>query len=384
VAFDGSNNVIAKKVIATDLQLSGGTSNYYVVQQDELTAKITQRSIIVTDASGKRKTFDGTRTAEIEGLDWQVLMNPVSNPEFVQISATTMAGDSIAPTYTATFADINVGQNKSIALTFTGLTGTDGANYRLLTKTRAGLTAEINKADLTFTVSAQREYDATPLIANSVLQLAPSITDPKLANAIFSWSASTFDDKNVGQNKVVTVGGINLTNAGSLDLSNFNVFSGNATATGSGEITQRNIQVSGITAQDKQYDGSRAAQVSSQGVQFAGLFNGDVVSIASVNGTFASKDVQFNSNSEAVQQRVDLSATYGGIDAQNYNFVPQASTTAKITPRVLTLTGMSDFAKVYDGNTSATVDLTNAALSTIVSGENVSFISSSPAAQCHL
>ena len=126
VAFDASTGaVIAKSVVATELQLSGGTSNYYLVQEDDLSAKIVQREIAITDAVGKSKVFDATTTAEIEGLEWQVLTN---DRELMQISDTSMANDSIAPTYTANFSDMNAGQGKSITLAFTGMTGADGAN----------------------------------------------------------------------------------------------------------------------------------------------------------------------------------------------------------------------------------------------------------------
>ena len=59
---------------------------------------------------------------------------------------------------------------------------------------------------------------------------------------------------------------------------------------------------------------------------------------------------------EAVKT-VTLTSSASGADASNYAFTHQASTTADITAKPVTVTGIAASNKVYDGLTGATVDV---------------------------
>jgi uncharacterized membrane protein YcgQ (UPF0703/DUF1980 family) len=90
-------------------------------------------------------------------------------------------------------------------------------------------------------------------------------------------------------------------------------------------INQAQLNVSGIAAADKVYDGTVSATINTTNAVFSGLVSGDIVTLAST-GTFPDKNVALN-------KAVALSNTYGGSDLSNYYFgtQTQTSTIANIT-----------------------------------------------------
>ena len=62
----------------------------------------------------------------------------------------------------------------------------------------------------------------------------------------------------------------------------------------------------------------------------------------------------------------------GGDDLSNYTVTAQGTTTANISKKALTVSGITASNKTYDGNTSATVSKENASLTGLVSGDSVS------------
>ena len=107
---------------------------------------------------------------------------------------------------------------------------------------------------------------------------------------------------------------------------------------------------SGLTANNKVYDGTTLATISSNNVSLSGVVAGDAGKVAlSTNGylaTFASKNV-------ANGITVTVSGlTLTGSAANNYTLT-QPSLTANITAKPLTVTGLSvPASKVYDDTTA--------------------------------
>ena len=82
-----------------------------------------------------------------------------------------------------------------------------------------------------------------------------------------------------------------------------------------------------------------------------GILAGDTGTVTiSATGDFSDKNVGSG-------KTVTLSSSTSGADAGNYNFTHQASTTADITAKPVTVTGITASNKVYDGLTGATVDV---------------------------
>ena len=130
-----------------------------------------------------------------------------------------------------------------------------------------------------------------------------------------------------------------------------------------------------VVAADKVYDGSNVATLTANS---ADIVSGDVVNVLGATGTFASKNVARDSSGNVVAQTVTVAGTgvgLGGADGTNYtlsNATSIAATTAKITPKDLTVTGITASDKVYDGSTTAAINTSAALLAGMVSGDSVS------------
>lgn len=126
------------------------------------------------------------------------------------------------------------------------------------------------------------------------------------------------------------------TDAGSYHLV-VSVPSDNTSYAGSAEtdftISPKEVTVSGITANNKVYDGSTAATLDCSKASFDGAVTGDTLTV-STTGTFADADVGSG-------KTVTLgSLTLGGADAGNYTLAAsgqQTTTTASITPAARTI-----------------------------------------------
>ena len=131
----------------------------------------------------------------------------------VTVSDDRVSGDVLSIAQTAAFADKNVGSGKTISLSGVNLTGTDAANYNLITPTN--LTADITARSLTVTADASdKVYDG-----NNTASVTYS--DNRVSGDVLTVSGSAaFDNKHVGSGKSVTVSGISLAGA---DAANYSV-----------------------------------------------------------------------------------------------------------------------------------------------------------------
>lgn len=176
-------------------------------------------------------------------------------------------------------------------------------------------------------------------------------------------ASGQFADKNVGNGKTVGITGLTL---GGADAGNYVLASSTASTTAS--ITPASISVSGITAQDRVYNGSTVATVNTSGAQLQGLVNGDSLTVANASGRFADKNV-------GQGKTVTITGVVlVGDDVANYVLAAGSSTaTASITPAALTaVTGITAQGKVYDGNTAATLNTTGAQFQGLLAGDVLS------------
>lgn len=119
--------------------------------------------------------------------------------------------------------------------------------------------------------------------------------------------------------------------------------------TGTVTVKQKELTITGLSAADKPYDGNTTATVSGTAV-LNGVLAGDTVTVTTGTAAFDSKN--------AGAQTVTFSG-YGieGASASNYVLSAQpASVTATISPKPVTITGVTAANKPYDGNTTATID----------------------------
>jgi hypothetical protein len=151
---------------------------------------------------------------------------------------------------------------------------------------------------------------------------------------------------------------IQFSSGGGGDTSSGNLFLVKVTAT----------VASGLTANNKVYDGSTVATIVSNNVTLSGIRSTDAANVKlSTNGYSAA----FATATIGTSKSVSVSGlTLTGTAAGNY-FLTQPTLSADITTRSVLITNVTASAKIYDGTTSAT--LNGGAVSNIVSGDTVTF-----------
>ena len=117
-------------------------------------------------------------------------------------------------------------------------------------------------------------------------------------------------------------------------------------------VAQKEVTISGITANNKEYDGNTNATVNASGATITGKVDGDYLTVSVAAGsTFDSAD--------AGSRTVTLGAlTLGGASAGNYKLAAsgnQTTATANITAKNVSISAATVNNKDYDGNANATV-----------------------------
>ena len=333
--FD-NKNVGTGKTVTANLALSGADAGNYSLSSVTGTdsANITAKSVTGSFTAAD-KVYDGTNSGTAS--------NRTLNG--------TLAGDSVSLSGgTATFADGNVGPNKTVTLTGATLAGADVGNYSL---TSVGTTtAAITAKELTGSFTAENKaYDGTTDATIATSNLVGVVQGDDVG---LSGDGASFADKDVANGKTVTV------NSGALsgtDASNYSLKAGPWTATA--DITPKSITGS-FTAANKVYDGTAAATISGRALQ--GAIGGDAVGLSGGSATFGSKDVG------TAKTVTGTGFGLSGTDAANYTLGSVSNTTASITAK--SVTGSFTAAdKVYDGNDSATV--TGRTLPGAIAGDDV-------------
>ncbi|WP_434658705.1 beta strand repeat-containing protein [Chromobacterium violaceum] len=339
-AFANKNVGTAKPVSVAGISASGADAGNYTLNNNTATtsANITPLAITV-NATGQNKTYDGT-----------------VNDTVTLSSSSVLAGDTVNFSDTsATFANKNVGNAKTVSVSGISASGADAGNYTI----NSTATTSANITPLAITVSAtgqNKTYDAT---VNGTVTLSSS--GVLAGDAVsFSDTSATFNNKNIGTAKPVSVTGISASGA---DAGNYTL--NNSTATTSANITPLALSVNGAGAFDKLYDGTNAATLYGS----IGTLGSDAVTLSG-NGTFASAHVAHdgNGNGNVIAQSVAANYAISGADAGNYTLTQPTGLAAAIRPVTVTA-NISAANKTYDGTTSAT--LTSQTVAGTINGETL-------------
>lgn len=118
--------------------------------------------------------------------------------------------------------------------------------------------------------------------------------------------------------------------------------------TGTVNVAKKGLTITGLSVEDKVYNGNTDAIVTGTAT-LVGVESGDIVTVTTGTAAFDGKN--------AGTQTVAFSAYgIGGASASNYVLSAQpASVTATISPKPVTITGVTAEDKTYDGNTTATI-----------------------------
>ena len=277
--------------------------------------------------------------------------------------------------------------NGTTSYTSTGLylSGADAGNYILSATTVTNTASSITQAPILIAglVAQNKVYNGTtaePSItgASTSRLITPfkgdTVTLTTASDALNCTTGCTFDTANVGSNKTVTVSQGTLQSAFSLggaDSSNYYISAVAVNLTAN--ITAAPLYVSGLTAQDKIYNGNTTASIIQGSLTVTGtVYAGDggftATGAISGSGAFASKNV-----GTGITVTPDLAAlSLSGTNASNYYIAgPTSSLTAAITPKPLTITGITANNKVYDTTTLAYLTNGTLGLSGVVSSDSI-------------
>ncbi len=134
-----------------------------------------------------------------------------------------------------------------------------------------------------------------------------------------------------------------------------------------GSAITKTITVKGITVDNKIYDGAAEATLNISNSSLVGVNPGDEVYLMNggATATFGDKNV---GNRKAV---TISNLTLGGAQAGNYTLTQPAGITANITPKSLTVSGITANNKMFDGNTAVTLNIDNASMVGVCIGDDV-------------
>jgi nitrous oxidase accessory protein NosD len=340
--FSDKHAGVNKTVFVSGLTITGADASNYTLVQPTTTATITPLGLTVTGITADDKVYNGNTSATIH--TGGATLVGVIPPDVVNLNTSGAVGN---------FSDKNVGNDKTV--TITGLT-VDNPDYFVASATA---TADITPKAVTITgiTASNKVYDGNTnaqLDTNSVT--VSGVIPPDVVTADASNASGTFSDKHAGVNKTVTITGVTLTGP---DAGNYTVTQPTATAT----ITQAPLTVTGITADDKVYNGNTSATIHTGGATLVGVIPPDVVNLntSGAVGNFSDKNVGN-----------DKTVTITGLTVDNPDyFVASATATADITPKAVTITGITASNKVYDGNTNAQLDISSATVSGVIPPDNV-------------
>jgi hypothetical protein len=264
---------------------------------------------LVADGVTADKPYDGNATATLN----------LGSAELIGV----LSGDDVTLNTsgaTGTFASSNIG---TWTVTVSGLT-LDGAAKNNYSLTQPATTASIlgATASVTGITATDKPYDGavTATLDYSGATLVGIVPGDDVTLDT-SGALAEFADKNVGDDKAVTITGLALSGP---DAGKYVLLQPSATAS----ITARDLTVSAV-ANDKTYDGTTTATVALS----TDALVGDVVTTAYTAADFDTSDVGFG-------KMVTVSGiSIGGADAGNYNLLnTSASDTADITAAGVTVT----------------------------------------------
>ncbi len=256
-AFTDKNAGIGNRTVTTTnvaVNDGNGGGNYNVSYADNSTSTI-NRATVGFQGTVSDKDYDGSTAASLSGYTLTGLIGGET--------LTASAGS-------ADFVDRNAGIGKTVNIG--GIALADGGNGGVASNyTVAGTanaTATILPKLLTVNATAlDKVYDGTTnatLLGYGLSGFVGSET----VGGVFTGSAS-FADKNVGTSKAVTITGITLVNGNNGGLATNYAVSTHANSNAS--ISQATLNIAGVLAEDKVYDGTLVANLNTGAAVITGV-----------------------------------------------------------------------------------------------------------------
>jgi hypothetical protein len=315
-SYDTKDAGTGKTVSVAGLVLTGADAADYSLSSTSLSSAVGIINPLALTASlvgSVSKTYDGTTAATLTANNY-ILNNAIG-------------GDSVslAPITAGTYDTKDAGTGKSVSVSGLVLTGADAADYSLSSTSLAGNVGTITPlaliANLTGTVN--KTYDGTTVATLTGTNYTLSAPIGGDVVSLVPVTSGTYDSKDAGTSKSVSVSGLTLTGADADDYSVAGSLAGNV-----GSIIAKPLTAV-VVANSKTYDAT-TTDTGSAGLN-AGVISGDQVSLTSGSYTFTDPNAGQN-------KTVSVSGiALVGADSQNYSLSVPADATAAITPRPITI-----------------------------------------------
>ena len=345
----GSGN---KTVTPSGVTISDGNDgeNYIVNLADNNTSSITPKTVTLT-APIISKIYDGTTTHEVTSNELSALTAQLG-----------ILGDTV-DAITVEYADANVGSatKTANASAATISDGNNGENYSVIYASNSASTIQPKEISISGITAKDKVYDSkknaslitSGLQVNGLIGLETFIPD--------GTAVGEFDTKNIGAGKTVTITGLSLPTIGTATNYVLSVTPITTTA----EITKKSITVINLPAQSKTYDGTKTVKVNFQTAELDG-----VEALDDVQLVISAAKASFVASGVGARKVPVTDLSISGTDASNYDLTPY-ETTAVITPREVSVTGIQAVDKMYDSTTNASLSFASLKLDGLV-GDNVS------------
>ena len=336
----GTNKIVTPSgLIVND---GNGGNNYSIDYQSDSISEIKPLPIQVT-AKTDNRLYDGSTVS-------------TKTPT---ITGTFIAPDAISKNPVQNYDNRNAGTDKTI--TPSGLIINDGAGGSNYTISYFNVVDGIITA-YPLTVTAMPDSKAYDGTTNSAV--IPSISGSIIApDNIGTQPFQTFDNRKTGINKLLTPEGLVMN-----DGNGGNNYTTNYITINQGIITKATVLIV-LTVQaradNKVYDGTDKASIKT--ATLSGVATGDDVKLDTVVCKFS----QVNAGKDIP---VAIIMSLVGADIDNYTLIQPANVKADITPKNLTVTGVTATDKMYDATTSAT--LKNATLVGVIGTDDVVLLQS--------
>jgi hypothetical protein len=326
--------------------LISNTKYYVYIQTDYAGVKDTYEGNFTTlanlkiDVSGTfyalDKEYDGTVVADVSG---QVIVNGKVEGDDVQIIITR-----------AEFDSKDASDNRIVTAKEFGLTGSSASKYNLLFIQPA--IADIKPRDVSGTFYVyDKEYDGTKTSTVLTTNLSSIILNDDVQLII---NNAEFEDKNVGNEKVVTA--INYELSG-IDSINYHLTSVSNTI---GNIYKKSATF--YLSGGRDYDGTNNSFYSST-YMVNGIVEGDTIQGNSFLIQPNSKNAGIFSSSDPNQRITIINTnTY-----DNYDLIYEYQ--ISILPLPIIISSLRAYDKFYDGNTDANISVT---ISSFIQGDDIS------------
>ena len=279
----------------------------YTTNNGTATVTVNRKTVTVSGITAKDKAYDGNTNAVLN------------------YSAVTLDGilenDTLTVTAKGVFEKADIGKQK-VTISDLTLGGASAANYVLAESgNQSETTATITAREVTVTITSKGGTYGSVVAAAAKLTGA---VDGDNVPVTLTYTGNNYSSATVP----VNVGSYTVT--ASIANSNYTL-TGKTTA--AFVITPKAVTVSGITANDKVYDGTNDATLDCSNAKFGGVLENDTLTVTA-KGMFEKADVG--------EQKVRISdLTLDGASAANYVLAGsgnQAETTATITAKEVTVT----------------------------------------------